>query len=47
MPWEGWEVFYKNMDKDKEELIRPKPRWIFADSFNETETIPKKLMYWY
>ena len=43
VPQEGWEVAYKNMEKEKEELIRPKPRWIFADSFSEIETTPEEV----
>ena len=43
VPPEGWNMFYMNMEhiypkKNIELKQRTKPRWIFADSFNEKET---------
>ena len=34
-----WGAFFDEILKERQEAQKPKPRWIFADSFNETELL--------
>ena len=38
-----WGAFFDKILKERHEALKPKPRWIFADSFNDTETLSEEV----
>ena len=33
-----WGAFFDKILKERQEALKPKPRWIFTESFNDTKT---------
>ena len=38
-----WGAFFDEILKERQEAQKPKPRWIFADSFNDTEILSEEV----
>ena len=38
-----WGAFFDKILKERQEAQKPKPRWIFVDSFNDTEILSEEV----
>ena len=38
-----WGTFFDKILKERQEALKPKTRWIFADSFNDTEILSEEV----
>ena len=38
-----WGAFFDKILKERQEVLKPKPRWIFVDSFNDTKILSEEV----